>query len=1083
MPDNRMDQLKRIEAYSRLIQKQAGKAVKPYREDGFVNVLNKYGTKKDPQENYSFQAEPIVPDDVLTQYYEGNGLFARIIDAPAEEALRHGFDLEGIENDEIKDFIYSALDELDWEETGMTSIKWARLFGGSIAVMLINDGRGIDEPVDWKNIESIDDIRIYDRSVITPDYNSINFYDPTEPFSSRGSRLGMPETYYISSKYGNFTVHDSRCLVFRNGILPENTSNSIYQIWGMPEYVRIHRAIRDAEIAHNTAPKMLDRSVQAIYKMKDLASVLATDEGESLILKRLEIIDMARGILNSIAIDNDGEDYDFRQFNFSGVSEVIDTTCNYLSALTNIPQSVLFGRSPAGMNATGHSDMENYYNFVERIQKRMLRSNLRYLISILLQAGMATGEIEEIPNFNVKFNPLWSMSEQEQVALEQQKAQIQATKAQTASTYVQMQVIDPSEIRKELAKSDDFNIETMLDDYEDEEDLFANMPQQQKEPQEGMTAPEGMPAPQEMTGSEETIEEEPSEKAPESAPDATKLPQDMDDESKEEIGENLDKNSVKKDSGSSYTKHTRTDGKGSVGVIVVKNGKILTGKRLEKETEGQICGPGGHIEKGETPEQAAIRETQEEFGITPVELIPLKDGPEEKNGLQPYMFLCTEYKGRIKCDNVEMTEPKYLSLNQVNKTRDIQFKPFTDGIDVLAKELGFFRDDEEPDSWVTINGNPIPLNSEGKAIGGQPKALGESSSKRNRISEEYMPKDTHHAQGLNKKRTEWLVSKGYSQDDIKKFDNIVNKHIQYANGDKEMEEFLISHHDLIADISEYEFQASEMRRENEIKEAEKYLKEKEDELNEEIPDVLASTEDDKEYVRKERQENYERAKRQLEELKKPIKVYRKGENDDTMLSFTTNKEGATLYKGTEMETTLTPDHEYTLDELKEQGIVPVSGFGAYHNFYGENEVTFVKISSTKNTRNNSENPLTNEDGNATIPSQNNNDGAPKNNKNAAGPHKKKGYVVSKKEREKIGKRIVGQKSSNGVEVTKLGDHCFDRIGERMISPKRIEDMLASSNTKPDPNHKGRTIYDIKGSRLVLGDDGTIVSVMWRKQNK
>lgn len=51
----------------------------------------------------------------------------------------------------------------------MTAIRWARLFGGSIAVMMINDGRGIDEPLDWRNIRSIDDIRVYDRSVIQPD--------------------------------------------------------------------------------------------------------------------------------------------------------------------------------------------------------------------------------------------------------------------------------------------------------------------------------------------------------------------------------------------------------------------------------------------------------------------------------------------------------------------------------------------------------------------------------------------------------------------------------------------------------------------------------------------------------------------------------------------------------------------------------------------------------------------------------------------------------------------------------------------------------------------------------------------------
>lgn len=112
------------------------------------------------------------------------------------------------------------------------------------------------------------------------------------------------------------------------------------------------------------------------------------------------------------------------------------------------------------------------------------------------------------------------------------------------------------------------------------------------------------------------------------------------------------------------------------------------------------------------------------------------------------------------------------------------------------------------------------------------------------------------------------------------------------------------------------------------------------------------------------------------------------------------------------------------------------------------------------------------------------DGAPKGNQNAAGPHKKKGsggYKVSKEQREKITKRLVGQKSSKGTEVKAVSDHAFDRVGQRMISPGRIEKMLASTDTKPDKTHPDRTVYDIEGSRLVLSDDGTVVSVMWRKK--
>lgn len=83
MDDRRKDQAERIvKRYAHLIEMQTGKAVRPYRADGYVNMMNKYGTSKDTTEGYRFRAEPVVPDELLTMYYEGNGLFAKIIDRP-----------------------------------------------------------------------------------------------------------------------------------------------------------------------------------------------------------------------------------------------------------------------------------------------------------------------------------------------------------------------------------------------------------------------------------------------------------------------------------------------------------------------------------------------------------------------------------------------------------------------------------------------------------------------------------------------------------------------------------------------------------------------------------------------------------------------------------------------------------------------------------------------------------------------------------------------------------------------------------------------------------------------------------------
>lgn len=61
-----------------------------------------------------------------------------------------------------------------------------------------------------------------------------------------------------------------------------------------------------------------------------------------------------------------------------------------------------------------------------------------------------------------------------------------------------------------------------------------------------------------------------------------------------------------------------------VGVIVIRDNKVLMQKRLSKHGHGTWAFPGGHLEFGESPEQCAIRETKEEAGIN---ITNLRRGP------------------------------------------------------------------------------------------------------------------------------------------------------------------------------------------------------------------------------------------------------------------------------------------------------------------------------------------------------------------------------------------------------------------------------------------------------------------------
>lgn len=685
-----------------ILQRQKAGAVRPHREDGYVNLLNKYGTSQDNSEAYQFEREPIIPDMQLTGLYEGNGLFSKIIDTPAEEALKHGFDLN-LKNDEVNAFVEEALDELEWEEKAATAIKWARLYGGALIVMLINDGGGLEQPVNWQNVKSIDELRVYERAIVQPDYSSLYRQDyGGKGEGNRVSKFGQPEFYYVSSVYGSFRVHESRCLVFRNGVLPEQTSNSIYRFWGMPEYVRIRRALRETVTAHTDSVKLLERSVQAIYSMKGLATLLTTDDGENQVLKRLNVIDTARGILNSLVIDADGENYDFKTFQFSGVKDVIDATCNMLSALTNIPQTILFGRSPAGMNATGTSDFESYYNFVEKIQRLMLKRNLRTLLDVIFRAGIASGAVEEEPDYKLEFNPLWSLSDTEQATVDQTKAQTAQIKAQTAQVYVDMQALDPTEVRKRLASDEEFDVEDIISEGEDDDDLLQALLGSSSTDMANEVEAAQMNAEQQQTpgGAEQ------SAPAPNSAPAVT---------------DNAD-----------------GDTNRGVGVLIVQEGKLLCGTRVK---EGSIGGPGGHIEAGESPEAAAIRETQEEFGITPKDLFPITYMADLKPPYCPsQVYLCTDFDGYIKCDDDEMTMPGFIAADKVLKLATEHperiFPPFAKSIsallDVLTSDspltadgqngrMNSERTDADSDKirWITTeSGMHIPLDDEGKAVGG-----------------------------------------------------------------------------------------------------------------------------------------------------------------------------------------------------------------------------------------------------------------------------------------------------------------------------------------------------------------------------
>jgi 8-oxo-dGTP diphosphatase len=100
--------------------------------------------------------------------------------------------------------------------------------------------------------------------------------------------------------------------------------------------------------------------------------------------------------------------------------------------------------------------------------------------------------------------------------------------------------------------------------------------------------------------------------------------------------------------------------------FIVQEGRVLLIRKKRGLGAGKINGPGGKLEPGETALDAAIREVQEEIGVTPLEI-------EERGVLHfqftdGYSLLCTvfvarDFSGEL-IETVEAT-PRWFALDAI----------------------------------------------------------------------------------------------------------------------------------------------------------------------------------------------------------------------------------------------------------------------------------------------------------------------------------------------------------------------------------------------------------------------------------
>lgn len=114
------------------------------------------------------------------------------------------------------------------------------------------------------------------------------------------------------------------------------------------------------------------------------------------------------------------------------------------------------------------------------------------------------------------------------------------------------------------------------------------------------------------------------------------------------------------------TEQSTDDKPGISAAIVVHEGQVLMVRRRVKEGELSWQFPAGAIEPGETAEQAAVRETQEETGLTVEAVKVLGERVHPKTGRSMSYTACASISGTAHvADGEELAEIAWVAHGEI----------------------------------------------------------------------------------------------------------------------------------------------------------------------------------------------------------------------------------------------------------------------------------------------------------------------------------------------------------------------------------------------------------------------------------
>lgn len=377
----------------------------------------------------------------------------KIVDIPVQDALREPVELHGLdEKDRL--LLEEKYVELQIDKQLKRALVQERLLGGCVMLGVFRRPQE-EETARPLAIESIGQgdlaaVNVVDVGKLSrPDFE-------TDAFSVDYDRVTQVQINGV-------VVHASRLCVLDGSPLLGRGSQMImenfrYNPCGFGESV--------------LAPlyDLLVRVVgtqQGAYHLVNLSSVLVLAAENLRMLNatgspaRAKLQEMAEQISIYRAAIVDAKGVEFKQHNasFGSVPELVMTFLQILSAGSDIPATRFLGEAPGGLNSTGRSDLENYYNMIRAWQQSHIMPIQRKLydwVGASLWGGPAW--LEKSKELTFEYPALWN-----QTALE--KAQTESTVALFIQALAQSGLISPESALKELKDKGIVSPDTQIGDF------------------------------------------------------------------------------------------------------------------------------------------------------------------------------------------------------------------------------------------------------------------------------------------------------------------------------------------------------------------------------------------------------------------------------------------------------------------------------------------------------------------------------------------------------------------------------------------------------------------------------------------